>query len=158
MSGYDMYYLSQMIYGLFTDKSFLKLKFFPKQLDVVLKYYEKIYNYLEIIMLKNMKKLINGKLNFRMINSNEMLLYKFHSNYLLKNYNKNDFMDDKDVIINVKSLNIYNTKINGYFQFLSNEDVKKIIKEEKIYITTIYNLENEFKFNNCKELLNHYIK
>jgi hypothetical protein len=147
MSGYDIYYLLSYLYSLFTDKQFLKLKFFPVHPTAQLKYILNMFNYTKKIMLQNIKKLMDNTLKDSIINTNEILLYKFYDKFLLKNYSKEDFYVDKTL----------KSDTSGYFQFLESEEWLDIIYNKKLYITNVYNLQNELKITNIHQFITTYI-
>ena len=153
MTGYDIYFLLTYLYGLFTDKEFIKLKFFPKIPVAQLKYINIMCDYTHKIMLTNIKKLMDNTIKLsedktnNTLNTNELLLYKFYNHFLLKNYSKNDFYCNKNLI----------KELPGYFQFLESPIWIEIINNKKIYITNVYNLQNEIKIKTLQELMDSYI-
>ena len=146
MSGYDIYYLLTYLYSLFTDKQFLKLKFFPTHPVAQLKFIYNMFIYTKNIMLKNINKLMTNTLKDSIVNTNEILLYKFYDKFLLKNNSKEDFYVDKKLKHDTP----------GYFQFLESEEWLDIINNKKLYITNIYNLQNELKITNLQQLMDTY--
>jgi hypothetical protein len=147
MTGYDIYYLLKNLYSFFTDKQFLKLKFFPQLPVKDLNFIYKMFNHLDKTMLKNIKKLMNNNFKGYITNTNELLLYKFFNQYLLKNYNKEDFYKPKP------------TKLDRpcYFQFLDDDEWKYLIESNQIYIQNIFNINNKFDINNLEQYINTYI-
>ena len=114
ISGYDIHNLLGHFYSFFTDNIFLKLKFFPKQPLQELSFMDKMYAYTRKIMLKNIKKLMDNKFKGYISNTNELLLYKFYNNFLIKNYDKNDFY--KSTLIKKDNYQA------NFFQFLDNDE------------------------------------
>ena len=149
MSGYDIYNLLKYFYSFFTDNIFLKLKFFPKQPLQELSFIDKMFTYIQKTMIKNIKKLMDNKFKGYISNTNELLLYKFYNNFLIKNYEKNDFYKSTLVKKGDDQAN--------FFQFLDDDEWIEIFNTNKIYVSNIYNIQNELKIKDLSELINKYI-
>lgn len=147
MSGYDIYNLLLYLYSFFTDEKFLKIKYFPKQPVKEINFISNMFNYIKNSMLKNIKKLMNNTFKGYIINTNELLLYKYYNNFLLKNYEKNDFFKPKNI----------KTDKPSYFQFLDADEWIDLFQNKKINVANIYNAQNEFKITNLEQYIERYI-
>jgi hypothetical protein len=147
MTGYDSFHLSFYLYCFFTDTKFLKAKFLPKIPVKEIQFLTNMHNYIKKTMLKNIKKLMASKFKGYITNTNEILMYKFYNNFLLKNYDKDDFYiprtEKKDRPC--------------FFQYLDDDEWIDIYNKNKINIVNIFNAENELKIKSIDEYINTYI-
>ena len=140
MSGYDVYVLFDNIYNMFTEEKKLNI---PEKKTI--KLIKNIKDDSYKIMYKNLMRFLSnkdGKEPYKKNYSftNEIILYKYFSNFLLKNVKKNDIInspiDKKNLIIDV-------------------DIIKEAFFKNKKIIINHYNIENDIIYNNVSDMVNN---
>ena len=145
MSGYDVYVLFSNLMDMFTEEKKFNI---PIPNDVTLSFIKGIKNDSYKIMYKNIMSILSVKEGKKKTFpfTNELLLNKYFSKHLLKNYKESDFIHSK---------NDKTDKNDKYNILIDIEVIKKALINNKKIIINNYNLNFDLKYDKVEDFLDN---